>query len=81
LTVTLGKLKVGVAVMVGDNSMVGVGVKVGTGVSVLVVVTVACGVSVKTCVVAVAAGAVGVADSSVEGAQAEVNRKINNMIL
>jgi hypothetical protein len=81
--VTLGKANVAVAVIVGDNSMVGVNVLVGLEVAVLVGVTESSGVSVKACAVAVAvtAGAIGVARSSAEGAQAATNRKINKMIL
>jgi hypothetical protein len=58
-----------------------VGVNVIVGVRVFVRVKMAVGVSAKVTSVAVMAGAVGVACSSVEGAQAETNRKINTMIL
>jgi hypothetical protein len=80
LTVTLGNANVGVAVMVGDNSMVGVKVTVGAGVDVLVRVAVGSGVSVAFSV-AVGTGRVGAGGSCVDGAQAERNRKINRMIL
>jgi hypothetical protein len=81
LTVTLGKANVAVAVMVGDNSIVGVDVFVGLEVAVRVRVTVGSGVSVKACVVAVVAGAVSVTCACVDGAQAAINKKINKMIL
>jgi hypothetical protein len=82
LTVTLGNANVGVAEMVGDNSIVGVKVIVGSGVAVrvCVAVTVASGVSVHASV-AVITGSVAAACPPVEGAQAETNRKINKMIL
>jgi hypothetical protein len=70
--------------MVGDSSIVGVNVTVGVKVAFRVAVTVkvAVGVSVNFSVaVAVAAGAVEVACSAFEGAQAETNKKISKMIL
>jgi hypothetical protein len=83
LTVTPGKANVAVTEMVGDNSIVGVNVFVAVEVAVRVGVTDGSGVWVKGWVVtvAVAAGAVGVTDCSVEGAQAATNRKIMTMIL
>jgi hypothetical protein len=72
LTVAVGNAKVDVAVMVGVNVTVGVKVSVGANVG--------SGVSVSV-VVDVTAGTVGVAGTSVEGVQAETNRKINKMIL
>jgi hypothetical protein len=80
----VGNANVGVAVMVGDSSIVGVNVTVGVKVDLRVVVSVnvAVGVSVNSSVaVAVAAGAVEVASSAFEGAQAETNKKFNKMIL
>jgi hypothetical protein len=69
LTVTVGNANVGVAVTVGVNANVGVRVFVG--------VTVKVGVEVfVSAAVAVMAVAVTVDGSSVEGAQAETNRKI-----
>jgi hypothetical protein len=79
LTVTVGNTNVGVTVRVGDNLIVGV--KVTAGVNVFVGVKVAAGVSVSVSAGAVMIGAVGVACSSLEGAQAETNRKISKMIL
>ena len=70
----------GVTVTVGDNSIVGVKVIVGSEVAVRVGGIVAFGVSVNS-FVAVLAGVVGVAGRSVEGAQAETNRKIKKMTL
>jgi hypothetical protein len=81
LTVTLGKANVAVADVVGDNSIVGVNVFVGLEVAVRVRVTVGSGVSVKAWVVAVAAGAVSVTCSAVEGVQAATKKKINKMTL
>ena len=81
MTVTLGKAKVGVAVTVGETSIVGVNVLVDIEVAgcVEVDVAVASGVSVDSSV-AVTMGAVEVG-CCVEGVQAETNRKINKMIL
>jgi hypothetical protein len=70
----MGNANVGVAVTVGDNANVGVRVFDG--------ITVKVGVGVFASVaVAMMTGAVGVVGSSVEGAQAETNRKISKMIL
>ena len=79
-TVTVGKSNVGVVVCaaVGEDPIVGVNVAVEVTVS--VGVELASGVSVKV-VVAVLATAVAIACSSVEGKQAERNKKINKMIL
>jgi len=85
-TVTVGKSNVGVAVTVEVDVIVGVNVEVGvkTFVGVRVIVSVADGVSVEAFTVAVSsfnAVVVAVVCCSVEGTQAETNRKINKMIL
>jgi hypothetical protein len=74
LTITVGNANVGVAVMGGDNTIVGV--DVAAEVIVFVGVNVALGVSVKLSAVAVIFVLVGVTCSSVEGTQAETNTKI-----
>jgi hypothetical protein len=76
LTVTVGNANVGVAVCaaVGDNTIAGV--SVAGGVNVFVGVKVAAGVSVNVSAVAVTVVGVGAAGSSVEGTQAETNKKI-----
>lgn len=79
LTVTPWNAKVGVAVTVGDSSIVEVNVIVGLEVSVRVGVPVASGVPVAA-LVAVMAGAVEVGCDA-EGAQAETNIKIKKMVL
>jgi hypothetical protein len=81
LTVTLGKLNVGVAVTVGDNSIVGVNVRVGSDVAVCVVVDVNVGSGVAVDSSVGAAGGTVEVGCWVEGAQAETNSKINPMIL
>jgi hypothetical protein len=81
LTVTVGNSNVGVAVIVGDNTIVGVNLAVGVNTPVGVRVKVAIGASVEGSTVAVMVVLVGVARSSVEGAQAETNRKISQKIL
>jgi transcriptional regulator of nitric oxide reductase len=73
--VTLGKTKVGVAVMVGNNTTVRVDVAVGAEVAVGVAVD----VSVRA-MVAVKATAVRVTCPSVKGAQADTPRQIREMI-
>ncbi len=80
LTVTVGNANVGVAVCaaVGDKTIVGVNVT--AGVNVFVAVKVAAGVSVNLSAVVVTVAAVGVGCTSVEGAQAETNKKISKMI-
>jgi hypothetical protein len=70
LTVTLGNVNVGVAVMVGDGVMLGVNVIVGVSVKVGGGVTVMVEVSVHAAAVAVIDVAVKAACSSGEGPQA-----------
>jgi hypothetical protein len=78
-TVTFGKSKVGVGIMVGVGVMVGVNVCVGVGVSVgvyvAVKVAVGLGVCVQTAAVAVCIVAVRLARASGEGSQAETRMK------
>jgi len=84
LTVTVGKAKVAVDMMVGEGVMdgvrvsVGVKVKVGVDVFVDVKVNVEVGVRVQVSAVAVSAVATNVACCSGEGAQAASNITIRN---
>ena len=78
MTVTVGNANVDVDAMVGDNTIVGV--NAAAGVTVFVGVNVATDVSVNVSAVAVMSVLVGMTCPSLEGAQAEANRKIMKAI-